>query len=98
MAAFGWPPHSSCRQHHVRPTCRSVHRVPRETGPAATFPNVNRWTVHLTPAGGHLTGSTGTVTVTVYNGTFNPNATTAFGFIANGNSTPASTNPTCAST
>lgn len=67
------------------------------------------WTVHITLANGqavtnvwngNLTGSTGTVTVTnaSYNGTVNAGASTAFGFLANGNSAPAPTNLTCTAT
>jgi poly(3-hydroxybutyrate) depolymerase len=67
---------------------------------------VRGWTVHMTLSGGqavtnlwngNLTGSTGTVTVTnaAYNGAINAGASTAFGFIANGNSTPAPTNLSC---
>jgi hypothetical protein len=70
---------------------------------------IGGWTVHMTLASGqavtnvwngNLTGSTGTVTVTnaPYNATVNAGASTAFGFLANGNSAPAPTNLSCTAT
>lgn len=67
---------------------------------------INGWTVRWTLSSGqtitqvwngNLTGSTGTVTVTnaSYNGTIGAGGSTTFGFLANGNSTPAPTNLTC---
>jgi poly(3-hydroxybutyrate) depolymerase len=70
---------------------------------------IDGWTVGMTLAtgqaitnlwNGNLTGSTDTISVgnASYNGTITVNASTTFGFTANGSSTPAPTNLTCAST
>jgi poly(3-hydroxybutyrate) depolymerase len=75
----------------------------------STASAIRGWTVNMTLAGGQAitdlwngtrTGSAGSVTVTnaSYNGTINPGAATAFGFIASGSSTPAPTNLTCTAT